>query len=324
MKKTAIIVILVIMASALFYKYFSKPSSNNLKPISVQTQNTEEGVQLPTEAKKSVSEADLVPTGAQKSVSNADFAYSATCSKNIDSIKEDFSKIWDPGPDKNKMLAINQKDSAKISDMLASYVACTALASRDRSRCDSLPSKKDGGREVFPRERCYYKYDELALSALSAGKYKDDKVCSDYFYSHKFDRSSIKVDTFCLAVKKGVPKICEELKNKIPNKLFKDCLVVFPTSSHKCLDPRNCSYTFELFEAFSSGKIDKCPSQYREHFDAFVNSSESSCNPLRDKLVDTYCEMYSKALKKAAEDAKKQKGWGWQAGRWRKRCRIAS
>ncbi len=205
------------------------------------------------------------------------------------------------------MLTINREDSVKISDMLASYVACTALASRDRSRCDSLPSKKDGGGEVFPRGRCYYKYDELALSALSAGKYKDDKVCSDFISSHRIDGLPVKVDTFCLAVKKGVPKICEEFKNKMANnKLVKECLVVFPTSSHKCLDPMDCSYSFELFEAFSSGKIDKCPSQYREHFDAFVNSSESSCSLLRDKLVSTYCEMYSKALKKAAEDAKKR------------------
>lgn len=291
MKKIMVIAAVVIMAGILAYKY-SDRASVKPAPVVPVVQTGEEGAQLPPDARKKISDGELETAGI--------------CSKNVVSIMEDFGRIWDPAPDKGKKgPIINQEDSARISEMLSSYQACSALAVSDRSKCDSIPYKAGGqGGIIFPREICYYKYDNLALSAFSAGKYKKEEVCSDFMASHKIPDVISSAD-FCSAVKKGPQHICEGLKGKVPDSLMKECKSVFPVSAESCPKDGDCKEMFSAFDAFSSGKSDKCSSGIREACSAMLNSSEAFCAPLRENLINTYCEIYIRSAKKAEEDARK-------------------
>ncbi|NLI09607.1 MAG: hypothetical protein GX447_02475 [Elusimicrobia bacterium] len=289
MKKNLIIAAVVLMGIALIYKYSSKPKTISAPGIPLPVQNEDVGASLPADAKKVISESETDIVGS--------------CSKNIASILEDFGKIWDVAPAKDKKVPlINQEDSLKISEMLASYESCSALSLGDRDKCESLPSKYGvGGRLLFPRELCKYKYDNIALAAYSAGKYEKKEVCSDFLYSHNIE--GVSVEDFCQALKKGFPSVCEEMKGKVDKDILKGCYFIFPKNISSCGKEADCADSYSAYEAFSSGKSEKCLS--KESCSALTNKSESFCSPLKEKLLNFYCEAYSKGLKKAEEDAKK-------------------
>ncbi|MEW5950972.1 MAG: hypothetical protein AB1637_03685 [Elusimicrobiota bacterium] len=289
MKKNLIIVAVILMGVVLIYKYSSKPKPASLPSSYIPVQSEEIGASLPPDAKRTISEAETDILGS--------------CSKNAASILEDFGKIWDVAPAKDKKLPlINQEDSLKISEMLASYQACSALSSGQREKCEVLPSKYGvGGRLLFPRELCKYKYDNIALAAYAAGKYEKKEVCSDFLYSHNIE--GVKGEDFCQAIKKGYPSACDEMKGKVDKDILKGCYFIFPKSMSSCGKDAECADSYSAYEAFSFGKSEKCLS--KESCSAFINKSESFCVPLKEKLLNFYCEAYSKGLKRAEEDAKK-------------------
>lgn len=289
MKKNLIIVAVILMGIVLIYKYSSKPKTVSAPSLPLPVQNEEAGASLPADAKKMISEAETDIYGS--------------CSKNITSILEDFGKTWDVAPAKDKKVPlINQEDSLKISEMLASYQSCSALAFGDRDRCEALPSKYAvGGRLLFPRELCKYKYDNVTLAAYSAGKYEKKEVCSDFLHSHNIE--GVKEEDFCQAIKKGFPLVCDEMKGKIDKGMLKECYLTFPKNISACGKDADCTDHYSAYEAFISGKSEKCLS--KESYFAFTNKSESFCSPLKEKLLDFYCEVYSKGLKREEADAKK-------------------
>ncbi len=288
MKKIAIIAVLAAMAFALIYKYSSR-QQKSVSPV------------MPPSPAESLEEGKALPSDAKRFVSEAETEVGSICSKNLVSIIEDFGKVWHPAPPKDRKIPlIDPETSLKISRMLGSYYACSALSYHDRERCNVLPSLSADSN--MPREVCAYKYDNITLAAFAAGKYDKNDACKDFMESHKI--SGVDENVFCEAVKGGFAALCEKMSGKTDKSLLKECQKVFPKNKSACSsDEEGCLEPYMAYEAFSSNSADKCLN--KEQCQAFNSKTEAACVGIKEKLINFYCEAYEAGLKKAEADAKK-------------------
>jgi len=225
------------------------------------------------------------------------------CVKSVKDVTVDYEDMCDEVNGKmGKKKSFSKEDIKAASTLMSEYYSCKALASRDIKYCEGL---SNNGSTVFtPRYVCKEKYNFLSYLGYMAGKTENKTPCLEYLTADRRKGLKLSAGEICAAAPKGLPELCENL---FANPLKNSCRGHFPKSESDCdkSNPR-CLEMLVLYGAFKSGDPARCPKEYREFCEAFLNKDEAPCSAMKSRLLLTFCDISKRIADLREEENKKR------------------
>jgi len=314
MKKLAFLILAIFILVLIYFNFFrNKPVVSDNK---IQKNIKEElGVKLPAESQNiyniysykesfnRYNSSDDINTVLPEEI--------AGCDRNsIPKIMEDFGFIWGDNPpgylNRRKHL-FSPDEVLMIRELLVKYYVCRALSAKNNNSCSELPDY--GGTNGMTVARyCRDYYSRVAFVGFMAGKEEFDIPCRDFLSSTWMKTApELNPDIFCAASKNGLPDLCDSMKGKGYDHLKDLCYSHFSKKASDC-DKKwpTCPVLVKLHEGIKKSNPELCPEDYREICSAYIYGKNEVCSNLKEKLIKTYCSIYSRVQKDEEEWLKKE------------------
>jgi len=312
MKKSAVLVIVGLLAVVLFLQYLQRrnPVQQNPAPMAGRPVDTAPGgVPLPAEAAtayaaqptqetrptapmqapaRSVFAAPAVKAGpGPLPTIPAEFAKASICpsGKSLNDILSSHGKVWG-GNSVFQQNTFTTDENNAIYGLLAQFFSCNAVAYGDLKMCNFLPGEMYKKQKYFdsPNYQCVAPANRVLFYAYAAGRYSDESVCQKFLAGDSVSGARVPPE-FCREVAKGFSYICEVA----PAGDRSRCREAFPADKRSCRT-QECVENNSLYQALKDNNISGCPDKYMTECSVFSTRSSSVCSLILDKVGALYCQ----------------------------------